>query len=985
MPRAFLFLTALFLASCNRTAAPPTPLSHAPADGVKSIQLDPAWKIELYASEPMIADPVAMEIDENGRVYVVQNSGYPLDTEHRLGKIWLLEDSNSDGKPDKSTLFADQLTLPTGVMRWKKGILVTDAPSVWYLEDTDGDGKADIRKAVLTGFALTNPQHTVNSPVFALDNWIYLAHEGFANAVVYAEKFGDKGSDIRFADRKGAPPVKNERRNIRFRPDSFKLESTSSTSQFGLAFDDYGHLLTANNSNHAREEVIAARYLARNPDLMTGSSMQDVSDHGSAAQVFSIVKDPRFELLSGTGIFTSACSISWFQGGTLIAEPVHGLVHRDLWKQSGATYKASRAKEGVEFLASTDPWFRPVNFYHGPDGALYLIDYYRKVIEHPEWTSRETADAKDIYDGQTMGRIYRVTPKEGATPFTTGLHLGQASDAELVQYLESPNIWWRRNAQRLLMDRRSERAVAPLAQLAQASKSPLGRLHALWTLDGLGRLDAAMIAAALVDAEPGVRENAVVLAESRLSDAKLAEAVLKMETDPDSRVRFQVLATLGSVSSPASAAARKRMLDRDMEDRWFQIAALSTSSNGALPAFEAAIDSHWTKTPGRVNYLEQLGSILGARGKSAELATVLAAVARPSSAGDAEWWRAAVLGGLGEGIRARHSPLAPLDVLFALYGDPAPTVRQAALRLIESAGIPRGREPLLKQAALVAADHKEQPERRVDALGLLALSPQSQPAEFYQKLIDPSEAESVQAAAARALGKSKGPDAAKFFLARWRSFTPAIRNEAGQALFTSADRFPLLLDAIDKGDIQPWSLSPRQRTQMQMHRDPQLRERARGLLAAKAGNREEVVTKYQVALTMTGDSSRGKAVFEQTCSKCHKMDGVGSDVGPDLATIRNRTAGSLLGDILIPSRSIAQMYESYVVETSSRGALDGVIAQQTSTTITLVHEKGKQDVVPRSDIKQMYVSNLSAMPEDLDKEVSTAQMADLLAFLKKPI
>ena len=121
MPRAFLFLTALFLASCNRTAAPPTPLSHAPADGVKSIQLDPAWKIELYASEPMIADPVAMEIDENGRVYVVQNSGYPLDTEHRLGKIWLLEDSNGDGKPDKSTLFADQLTLPTGVMRWKKG------------------------------------------------------------------------------------------------------------------------------------------------------------------------------------------------------------------------------------------------------------------------------------------------------------------------------------------------------------------------------------------------------------------------------------------------------------------------------------------------------------------------------------------------------------------------------------------------------------------------------------------------------------------------------------------------------------------------------------------------------------------------------------------------------------------------------------------------------------------------------------------------
>ena len=193
-----------------------------------------------------------------------------------------------------------------------------------------------------------------------------------------------------------------------------------------------------------------------------------------------------------------------------------------------------------------------------------------------------------------------------------------------------------------------------------------------------------------------------------------------------------------------------------------------------------------------------------------------------------------------------------------------------------------------------------------------------------------------------------------------------------------------MLDAIDKGEIQSWSLSSFQRTRMQMNADPKLRERARALMAAKAGDREEVVKKYQVALTTNGDSSRGKVVFEKVCAKCHKIDGKGADVGPDLATIRNRTASSLLGDILIPSRSIAQMYESYVVETASRGTLDGVIGQQTSTTITLVHEEGKQDVVPRADIKEMRVSNLSAMPEDLDKEVSTSQMADLLAYLKKP-
>ena len=973
MPLPLLILI-LILAGCHRSQ-PPAEVSHAPADAVKQIQIDPEWNIELWASEPMFADPVAMEIDEDGRIWVVQNSGYPLDTEHKLGKVWLLEDTNGDGKPDKSTLFAEQLMLPTGIMRWKKGVLVTDAPDVLYLEDTNGDGKADIRKPVLTGFALTNPQHTVNSPVFGLDNWIYLAHEGFANAVVYAEKFGDRGSDIRFPDKKDSPTIKNERRNVRFRMDPDKLEATSSTSQFGVAFDNYGHLLASNNSNHAREEVIAARYLMRNPDLMTVSSIQDVSDHGNAAQVFSIVKNPRFELLSGTGIFTSACGITWFEDGTLIAEPVHGIVHRDLWKQSGATFTAARAKPGVEFIASTDPWFRPVNFYHGPDGSLFVLDYYRKVIEHPEWTSRETAEAKDIYDGQTMGRIFRVTPKRGGlTPVKT-LHLGQASDDELVRNLENPNIWWRRTSQRLLMDRRSAGAVAPLVQLAKTSKSPLGRLHALWTLDGLGKLDTELAVAALSDPEPGVRENAVVLVESRQP-----EALLGLENDPDSRVRFQVLASLGSLRTPAAAAARKRMLDRDIEDRWFQIAALSASSDDALPALETAISSNWTKTPGRTSYLEQLGAIIGARGKSAEMAKVLSTAAR----GGEEWWRAAILDGLASGVRARHSSLAPSDVLFALYSDPAPSVRSQALRLIEITGVPRGREALLKQAATLAADRQQTAERRTDAVGLLALAPDSQPAAYFRKLIDPAEPETVQAAAVRALGKQKGTESAKFFIEHWRSLTPSVRNAAAEALIASADRFPLLLDAIDKGEIQPWSLPPRQRTQMQMNKDPKLRERARTLLHEKAGDREAVVQKYQVALNTPGDSARGKAVFERVCSKCHKMDGKGSDVGPDLATVRNRTPGSLLGDILIPSRSIAQMYESYVVDTASRGTLDGVIGQQTSTTITLVHEQGKQDVVPRSDIRNMYVSNLSAMPEDLDKEVSESQMADLLAYLKKP-
>jgi putative heme-binding domain-containing protein len=593
-------------------------------------------------------------------------------------------------------------------------------------------------------------------------------------------------------------------------------------------------------------------------------------------------------------------------------------------------------------------------------------------------------ESKDIYDGKDLGRIYRVTPAEGQTAPIPRLRLSQASDEELVSYLEKPIVWWRRTAQRLLVDRKSEKPVEPLKHLAQSSKSPLGRLHALWTLDGLGKLDATLVERALGDSEPGVRENAIVLAESRLSDPNLVDALLKMEKDGDSGVRFQLLATLGSVRTPTAAQARRRLLDRDMEDRWVQLAALSASSEDALPALQAAIASHGSNTTGRANYFQELGSIIGARGKPAELAKVINTAATTTGQ-ESDWWRAAELAGLASGLRSRHATLTPQPVLLKLYNDAASGVRHAALRLLEISGLPSGIDPVLQKAAVTAMDPKQPGERRADAISLLALARSQRPADFYQKFIDPREPEDVQIAAVHALGKQQGSETSRFLLVRWRSMTPAVRAEAGSAVMSDPERFQLLLTAIDKGDIQPWSLPLRQRIQMQMNRDPALRERARAVLAAKAGNRDEVVKRYQAVVDKTaGDPSRGRVSFDKICSKCHRMNGVGAEVGPDLATVRNRTADSLLADILIPSRSIAQMYEAYVVETISGGTLEGVIGEQTSTTITLVHEEGKKDVIPRSEIKQMYVSNLSAMPEDLDKEISPGQMVDLIAYLKKP-
>ncbi len=1004
-------LGSLTVVVARRDQGPP----YEPADARATLVLEAGYRADLVASEPDIQSPVAMDIDEDGRLFVLEMPGYPLDT-HPTGRVKVLEDKDGDGRYETSHVFADNLVLPTGIMRWKKGVLVTSAPDVLYLEDTDNDGRADQRHTVITGFAVTNPQHMVNGPTYGLDNWIYLAHEGPAEAVIYKDLFGDHGSPLRWPEHPDRPAVPQHRSGVRLRPDTGGLELLAGDSQYGHGFDAWGHYFTNDNSNHARHEVIAARYLARNPDLLVESAMADIPDHGEAARVFPITHRPAFELLTEAGQFTSACAITPYTGGAFpetggtslfVAEPVHNLVHRDVLVPNGPTFVARRAEESREFLASTDSWFRPVFLYIGPDGALYVVDFYRARIEHPEWTSSDLQkNPAPMYEGQNRGRIYRIH-REGTEPAAPP-SLGRADTAALVSALENDSLWWRRTAQRLLLDRHSQDAVPLLTKLA-SSKSPYGRLHALWTLDGLGALDDGLVSAALVDPVPGIRENAIRLAEPRLNASPaLASALLGMTGENDPRVRFSVLAALGFLDSPQAAEARDRLLLQGIEDPWIRIAALSAGSDRTLALFERmTADTTTPSSPGRQSVIEQAASVVAARQRPAE---VRALVERAASAPADTWWRGPAVAGLARGARGHvgtRELLGPARAsLVALFGDASSEVRRGALDLLQMAGpgADTAWRTALTEALARAGRRTEDAGRRADAVTFVALDKPERRVQWFEGLIAPQEPEAVQIAAMQALRTidrdrlmkyaSSLPEAdparapsssiaiARVLLDRWPSLTPEVRTHAADVLIDAPERAKLLVAAMRTGVVQPWSLGFWQKQDLVLYRDADIRTSARALLEQDPQQRGATIKRYAAALDLSGDATKGEQVFTRVCAACHALDGHGADLGPDLATVRHRPPLSLLSDILLPSQSIAQGYQTYVIERIGGKTETGVLGPQTPTTITLRQGQGRQVTIRRSEIRKMTVAPQSTMPSDLDKVITPEDMADLLAYLR---
>jgi mono/diheme cytochrome c family protein/glucose/arabinose dehydrogenase len=625
----------------------------APDDALKTFYMPPGYRLELVASEPLVQDPIAIDWDPQGRLWVVEMPGFVPDLQapepdfDPIGKIVVLEDTNRDGRMDKRTVFADGLVLARSVKVLDAGVLVAEPPNVWLMKDTNGDLKMD-RKELVTdqyGRREARVEQNANGFYWGLDNWMHTAE-----------------SDVM----------------LRFKDGKFEVKKTLARGEWGLTHDDAGRIYRNTNESVLHADLVPTPYYIRNPNLLrTRGSYERLSDDQNVANVVWPVRpNPGTNRAYQVGIdredgtlwhFTSVCAPMIYRGDRLpadtygnafVAEPAANLVSRVIIDDTGSALRVRKAYDKGEFLASTDERFRPVWVSNAPDGTLYVVDMYRGVIQQRADITEYLRDhiTKHKLEKPTgLGRIYRVMHETTQRDVATSRP--QYTTAQLVGLLSHPNGWWRDTAQRMLIERGDRTSVAAIAKLATGAKDARTRAHALWTLEGLDGLQPDVVTRALEDPSRDVRISAIRLAERWLAEASnsLQTAILKRIDDTDWNVRQQLAASLGALPAGQREPALASLLERYATDAVAVDAALSGARGREAAVLQKVIAAS-EQSVQRETAITMLVATILRSGQDDGIQAALAAAADPNRP---QWQRAALIRGAEVALLGAAMPGTP--------------------------------------------------------------------------------------------------------------------------------------------------------------------------------------------------------------------------------------------------------------------------------------------------------------------------------------
>lgn len=956
-----------------------------PTDAVASFAVRDGFRIELVCAEPLVSDPIAIDFGPDGRLWVVEMGDYPVgeDTASadlqadygdpspprgadppRDGRVCYLEDSDRDGRFDRSTVFLDDLVFPTGVMVWNRGVLITCAPDIVYAEDTDGDGRADLREVLWTGFLEGNPQHRVNGLRWGLDNWIYGAN-------------GDSGGNI--TSLKTGRQVDIHARDFRLRPLTGEFQTQTGMAQYGRCRDDWGNWFGGRNLQPIWHCALDDQYLRRNPYLVPPDPCVDLLDPPTCAPVYPISTTlPRFNEFWTLNRFTSACGIAVYRDdlfGTdfapsiFVCEPTYNLVHRAALHPRGVTFRADRVadEQHREFLASTDHWFRPVQARTGPDGALWIVDMYRLVIEHPDYIPEKWHAQLDFHAGRGRGRIYRVLP-EGVEPRGMPSFAGQATPA-LVEALEDSNGPRRDMVQQMLIHRNDPAAVAPLRALALSSPRPQVRLSALATLDGLGAVDESLLLAKLEDEHGAVRRHAVRLVEPTLNQsARLSAALLRRLDDPDAQVRMQLAYTLGEWDDCRAGEALARIALQNADDRLLMAAVMSSATRFPDEMLRYMLDDRVPRDA-QLELIENLLRLVWETGENAALEVGLQRITMPL-AGRYAAWQQRLLASLLDVMEYRGQSLAE-------YGERASPPLRAAIDAT------RG---LFEQATRDAVDASLDGSQRVSAIRLIGRGggeARHDPASLATLLV-PQEPVEVQLAVVAALARLAPPQLPHLLLDGWSQHGPQVRARVLDVLLSHESWAVELLRRVESGEVSLNEVDAVTRSRLILHNAAAVRRRAAPLFQqATPAERLATIRRYRNRLKDPADVSRGREVFRQHCAVCHRLEEEGANIGPDLLALTDRSPETLLLSVLDPNRAVDPRYLEYVALDSRGKVMVGMVTRETGNSLVLVDAQGQEQPLIRSEVVELSSTGKSLMPVGMELLLQRdSDLLDVIAYVR---